>query len=301
MKRLLLTGGGGFVGGNIIRESLGAPFAIHVVELEEAPYRQANLVWHVANLLDPELLRGIFARVRPEVVVHTAAASDIDFCEVHPEEAWRLNTGVTRVLVDLCRERNSRLIYFSSDSVFDGERGDYAEEDEPGSLNIYARTKVASETMVRKDLENSVVVRPSLVLGLPALGTGNSFLYRMKMTLKEGRQVAFPREEIRSPVDVVTLSRAVLELAGNDYRGFLHLSGNDRLSRYDMALRLAHRLGYAAETVVDTKPVVHSGRARRPRDVSLSNLRAREILATPMHALEEAMDLVLAEEGVNGT
>ena len=301
MRKLLLTGGGGFVGGNIIRESSGAPFEVHAVELEEAPCRRDHLVWHVANLLDPDLLGVIFARVRPEVVVHTAAASDIDFCEAHPEEARRLNTEVTRVLVDLCRERNSRLIYFSSDSVFDGERGNYAEEDEPGPLNVYARTKVASETMVRKDLENSVVVRPSLVLGLPALGTGNSFLQRMRTSLKEGRQVAFPREEIRSPVDVVTLSRAVLELAGNDYRGFLHLAGNDRLSRYDMALRVARRLGYPAEVVVDSKPIVASGRARRPRDVSLCNLRARKILATPTRDLEEAMDLVLAVEGASRT
>jgi dTDP-4-dehydrorhamnose reductase len=292
MKKLLLTGGGGFVGGNIIRQCIGASFEVHAVEVEEL------LTWHAADLLDHVLVRDIFARVRPAVVVHTAAASDIDYCEAHPQEARRLNTGVTRLLVDLCREARCRLIYFSSDSVFDGERGNYAEEDGPSPVNVYARTKVASETIVRANLENSVVVRPSLVLGLPALGAGNSFLHRMKLSLEEGRKVAFPREEVRSPVDVITLSRAVLELAGSGYCGLLHVSGNDSLSRYDMARRVARRIGYAAEMVVDSAPVVQSGRARRPRDVSLSNLRARAILATPMRNLEEALDLVLAERGV---
>jgi dTDP-4-dehydrorhamnose reductase len=301
MKKLLVTGGGGFVAGNIIRESLGGPFAIHAVELKELPYRQDNLVWHSADLLDPGRLKELFYRASPEVVVHTAAASDIDFCEAHPREARQLNTRVTRVLVDLCSQRQCRLIYFSSDSVFDGERGNYAEGDAPRPLNVYARTKVASETIVRKSLDNWVVVRPSLVLGMPAMGGGNSFLQRMIRSLEEGREVAFPREEIRSPVDVITLSRAVLELAGNDYRGFLHLSGNDALSRYDMARRLTRKLGYSVDRVVDSKPLVHSGRARRPRDVSLCNLLAGEVLATPMRNLEEAMDLALADREGKGS
>jgi dTDP-4-dehydrorhamnose reductase len=292
MKRVMLTGGGGFVAGNIITQS--APgIEIHAVEAREVSFFRDNLSWYTVDLLDTPALERLFARIRPDVVVHAAALSDIDFCEAHQDHAARVNVGVTRVLAELCRAANSRMIYFSSDSVFDGETGNYSEADEPNPLNAYARTKLQAESIVSQTLRDWVIVRPSLVLGLPAFATGNSFLWRMVQSLRAGNTVAFPGEEIRSPIDVLTLSRAILELAEQDYKGYLHLSGNDALSRLIMARRIARRLGYDETAVVDRMPGVEGGRARRPRDVSLSNRRAREILGTPFHGFGEELDLAL--------
>ncbi|OHD75676.1 MAG: hypothetical protein A2V99_11415 [Spirochaetes bacterium RBG_16_67_19] len=293
----MLTGGGGFVAGNIIGQS--APeLKVHAIETREVSFRRNNLSWHAVDLLDTPALKSLFDHIRPDVVVHAAALSDIDFCEAHRDQAERVNVAVTRVLAELCREMNSRMIYFSSDSVFDGETGNYSEENEPQPLNVYARTKVDAENIVAHTVPDWVIVRPSLVLGLPAFAAGNSFLWRMMQALQEGNTVAFPSEEIRSPIDVITLSRAILELAEHDYKGYLHLSGNDALSRLAMARRIARRLGYEEAVVVDKKPDVEGERARRPRDVSLSNRRAKQILKTPLRSFSEGLDLALTHKGV---
>ena len=294
--KVLITGAGGFVGGNIIVQA-GKVGTILGLEKTPTDLARDNLIWHILDLQDSDALREIFTTVQPEVVVHTAALSDIDYCQAHHEEAERVNIGITRTLVELCAGAGVRMIYFSSDSIFDGRKGKYLEEDPPAPLHFYGKTKVQGEKLVQHGCDNWVIIRPSLIVGLPVLEAGNSFLWRMIKELKLGRTVAFPKQEIRSPLDVITLSRAVLELAGNDYRGILHICGNDTMNRFYMAQRIAGKLGYPADSVIDKEPAVNSGRARRPRDVSLNNARAKTVLATPMLDFDQALELVIENRG----
>jgi dTDP-4-dehydrorhamnose reductase len=294
--KIMITGGGGFVAGNIIAQS--AP-DLDILAVEQAPIalEKNNLSWKTLDLRNAPALKAVFELAKPEVVVHTAAISDIDYCEAHHDTAESVNVGVTRMLVELCANASARLIYFSSDSVFNGKKGRYVEDDPPDPLHFYGRTKVEGEQIVLNGCPDSVVIRPSLIVGLPVLEAGNSFMWRMIETLKQSRRVAFPKEEIRSPLDVITLSRAVLELAGNDYCGILHLSGNDVLTRYEMARTIASRLGYPPEAVADKKPSVSSGRAPRPLDVSLDNNKAKIVLDTPMLGLDDALNLIISNKG----
>lgn len=296
VRNVLITGAGGFVAGNIITRA-GEGMTVHGLEKVPTDLAGDNLIWHVLDLQDSDALGEIFSTVQPEVVIHTAALSDIDYCQSHQEDAERVNVGITRTLVDLCAGAGVRMIYFSSDSIFDGRKGKYVEEDPPAPLHFYGKTKVQGEKIVQQGCDNWVIIRPSLVVGLPVLEAGNSFLWRMIKELKQGRTVAFPKQEIRSPLDVITLSRAVLELAGNNYRGILHISGNDTMDRFDMAQRIVGKLGYPPESVIDKKPVVNSGRAQRPRDVSLINVRAKAVLATPMLDFDQALELVIEYKG----
>jgi len=298
-KKVLITGGAGFVAGNIIKQSLNLKERIDIVALDryEAVYKQENLSWYTLDLLDRAKLNHILEENKPDVIVHLAALSDIDYCEAHKDIAEKINTGATEVLADYCKNSGCRLIYFSSDSVFDGKKGLYTEEDTPKPLHFYGKTKVASENIIKKILNNWVIIRPSLVMGLPVFDEGNSFLWRMIKSLKKGNQVAFPKSEIRSPADVITLSRSVLELALTSYNGYLHISSNDILTRYDMARRIAVKLGYPLELVIDKKPDVSSGRAPRPADVSLNNSRAKQILKTPMVGFDKGFELIIVNRG----
>jgi dTDP-4-dehydrorhamnose reductase len=284
------------VGANIVAQApLG--LALQAIDPNAVALERENLSWHRFDLRDSATLQALFLSVYPRVVVHTAAISDIDSCQANQDLAQAVNVGVTRQLVELCRQTGARLVFFSSDSVFNGRMGNFRETDKPDPVNYYARTKVEAEKMIEENLKNWVIVRPSLILGLPVLGSGNSFLWRMIQSLKEGRQVAFPKTEIRSPIDVITLSRAVLELAAIGYTGILHLSGNDALSRFAMAQAIARALGYPLELVADSLPSVASGRAPRPANVVLDNRKAKEVLKTPMKGFAEALRLIIENRG----
>jgi dTDP-4-dehydrorhamnose reductase len=249
---------------------------------------------HQLDLCDCDATARLFAEVRPDAVIHTAAIADIDYCQSHRDEAERINVGVTEQLAELCEGSGARLVFCSTDAVFDGKRGNYSEDHEPVAVNFYADTKIRGEQAVVSRGRGMVAARLALVMGLPIVGAGNSFLARMIASLDAGKSVAFPQNEIRTPVDVVTLGRALLELAAGDYDGLLHLAGSTRLDRYEIGQRIARRLGYDLSLIEATHSNKMAGRAPRADDASLDNTRARDVLNTPMLELDEALELVLA-------
>jgi dTDP-4-dehydrorhamnose reductase len=115
----------------------------------------------------------------------------------------------------------------------------------------------------------------------------------MVAAFKEGRALKAPEQEVRTPVDVITAGRALLELAVGDLYGVVHLAGNERLNRIEMGKRIAARFGFSTDLVVPQVAAGFPKRARRPRDVSLSNTKARSQLKTPMRNFDEGMLLVL--------
>lgn len=292
MKRILLTGAHGFVAGSVIAQA-GPEVEVHAVSRNKAFARSGDLLWHQLDPCEEDSLARCLEEVRPDAVIHTAALADIDFCEAHQELARKVNVGLTQTLVVHCSKHGARLVHCSTDTVFDGEHGPYREEDSPGPVNFYARTKVEAENIVLQSRTSAVIARLAIVVGLPILGAGNSFLSRMIPSLKAGREIGVPPNEVRTPIDVLTAGRALLELAAGVHTGIFHLAGNDRLNRLDMTRRIAARFGFPTSLIVPKDPSGIPGRASRPRDVSLDNSRARRELQIPMCSFDEGLALIL--------
>jgi dTDP-4-dehydrorhamnose reductase len=296
-KKLLITGSGGFVAGSAIFQAIDN-WHVYRIDRQDTPGGQKNINFYSMDLNDRQSLEDLFNQIQPDAVIHTAALADIDFCQSHHEEAEKINIKVTQNLANLCIKIKARLIFCSTDTVFDGLKGFYDEEDEPGPVNFYAETKIRAEKIIKEKISNAVIARLSLVMGLPIMGRGNSFLARTIEKLTNGEKVKFPENEIRTPIDVITTGRALVELAGNDYCGILHLSGNDRITRYEMAQRIVQRLGYSPDMITPTNSNAMPGRAPRPDDVSLNNAKARETINTPMQSLSDGLELILKSENL---
>jgi len=293
-RKLMVTGYGGFVAGSTVWQALrDGGWDVYALSLIEAPGERENFHCLQFDLCDAGKLKEVFQAVKPDAVVHTAALADIDYCQNNQADAERINVGVTRELAGLCADTGTKLIACSTDSVFDGKKGMYTEKDEPTPVNFYAETKAKTEQIVRGMVPNGVVTRLSLVMGLPVLGAGNSFLAKTFDAWKKGEQTKFPENEIRTPADVITVGRAFLEIAGGDFTGLLHLACSTRINRYEMACQIAERLGYPRGLVVATDSNAMPGRAPRPNDASLDNSKAKRMLRTPMQTLMSGLDLVL--------
>lgn len=296
MKRMIVTGASGFVAGSVICQA-GAEWEVHAVSRNPAPFHREGLIWHqhglLAELLEPDPLGALFDRIQPDVVIHAAAIPDIDYCERHTDVADEVNFRYAAALAEICRERKARMVFTSTDTVFDGDKGNYTEADPPAPVNHYGRSKMRAEQAVADRLEDLCIARLAIVMGLRFYGQGNSFLCRLTEALETGREVPVPAEEVRTPVDVVTAGRALLELAAHPFRGILHLAGNDPLSRLAFSRMIAERLGYPPERVVAAAAADIPGRARRPRDASLDNSKAKATLRTPMRGVLDGLELVL--------
>jgi dTDP-4-dehydrorhamnose reductase len=296
MPKLAITGAGGFVAGSVIQQT-GSDWEVHALSGKSPLAERPGLLWHTVDLKQTARVHAVLEAIAPDVVIHAAAIPDIDYCENHPRSARAVNVGVTAAVADYCARQSKRLIYLSTDNVFDGERGNYVEEDPPVPINEYARTKAAGETIVA-GLPDAAIARVALVMGFGLLGGGSSFLEKTVPMFRDGKMIYVPPEEIRTPIDVVTLGRALLELAGSPYRGFLHLAGSESLDRVTLTRRLATRFGYSPDTVVPRSASQIAGRASRPRDVSLNIAKARSVLKTPMRDFDASIDLIQSHRRV---
>ncbi|MGC8738389.1 MAG: SDR family oxidoreductase [Candidatus Hydrogenedens sp.] len=289
--KILITGGSGFVAGSILRQ-MPNDIETYTLSRQDKPEVLPEYIhWIKVTTNDKDTWSNIILDIQPNAVIHTSAMADIDECEKQPDLAWEVNVGLTRALLRSAEKLSCRFIYCSTDTVFDGEKGMYTESDMPLPLNHYAKTKVQCEIDVSQAKTSFVIARLSLVMGFPVLGVGNSFLARMQKKIEEGKSVPMPEDEFRTPIDVITVGKSLIELAQNTFQGIIHLAGNERSSRYNMAKIIAREMNWD-ETLIYPHTITDSLRAPRPKDASLSNALAKSVLTTPFYDIADGIKLV---------
>lgn len=288
MNKLLVFGGNGFVGGNLAHFALDQGWQVVVADLAPQP-RVVGAKSIGVDITQPDQIWQAFEEIQPDAVVNVAALADIDRVERDRELAWKINVDGARWIAQYCARLDCAHVFFSSDAVFDGVHGPYAEDDLPNPVNFYGITKVDGEQAILSAHPEAAVIRISLVLGLPRT-VGNSFLAGLKGKLQAGIEVICPEDEIRTPVDVHTLSACVLELLRSDYAGRLHIGCTESIDRFSLTQRLAQEMGYSQDLV---KPQAEqqelAGRAPRHKKGVLDVSKARQVLKTRLLTLEETI------------
>jgi dTDP-4-dehydrorhamnose reductase len=267
--RALVTGATGNLGAYLVRELVAQGCEVrawgHV-----RPAIVSGVPARAVELTDRAGVTGAYREAAPDVVIHAAAMSAVGDCFRDPDQAEAVNVGGTAALVELCFAAGARLVFVSTDLVFDGERAPYSEVDPPTPLSAYGRTKVAAERAVLA-ANGHVVVRVSLLFG-PALSGRPSFFDQQADALRAGRPVRLFHDEWRTPLGLVTAARALVGIATSDATGLLHVGGPERMSRLEMGRRLAAYLGAGTADLVSASRLELPGEPR-PRDVSLDSTR----------------------------
>ena len=286
--RLLIIGASGFVGSNW---ALAASAHFEVVGAARHPPALGR--WVSLDITDPESVREAFHDVRPDAVTLLAALSDIDRCQREQELAERINVDGALNVARQCAQMGVRLLYTSTDAVFDGTLGVYHEHDPPTPPNWYGETKARAERSIAELLPSATIVRPSLVLGKSALGSGNSYLEKVIGNLRAGNRIISPTFEYRNPIDVRTLCEFFAELTQReDATGIFHVGASDKISRFELARMIAERTGHDADLVVpQTEPV--PGRAPRGADDFLATSRLRKFCRTPVPTCQQVIERAL--------
>jgi dTDP-4-dehydrorhamnose reductase len=287
--RLLVIGATGFVGS---RWALAAEPHFEVWRgSRHLPDADGSVA---VNVTDPDSVRAAFERARPELVTHLAALSDIDRCQRERQLAERINHHGAVHVAQECARTGARLLYTSSDAVFDGSQGIYYEDDRPTPANWYGQTKARAEQAIAEVLPSAAIVRVSLVLGRSALPGGNSYLEKVIGNLRSGNSIISPTYEFRNPIDVGTLCEFLLELtARRDATGIFHIGASDKRSRYDLARAIAVGVGADPALIVAQEAPV-PGRAPRGRDDFLATDRLRQFCRTRVPSCQEVIDRALA-------
>ncbi|HID42760.1 MAG TPA: dTDP-4-dehydrorhamnose reductase, partial [Archaeoglobaceae archaeon] len=237
------------------------------------------------NLLDKELINREMKRIQPDVVLHTAALTDVDGCEREKELAFRINVEGARAVAYAVKEIGSFLIYASTDYVFDGRRGFYREYDETNPINYYGYTKLRGEEYCR----DFCIARTCVIYGAkPASGKTNFALWLVN-SLQNGKEVRVVTDQFVTPTLNTNLAEMTLEIAEKGIRGIFHLAGATRVSRFEFAQALADIFGFDRELIIPSSMKDMKWIAERPADSSLNTSKASDLLQNKPYNLEKAL------------
>ncbi len=289
MKKLFLTGASGFLGGHIFSQAQNR-FEILGTFLN---YPSANEIsnWTQIDLTDFFDVFELVMDFNPDVIIHTAANSNLDACERNPESAREANVQSTANLVGIAAQMGARFIHISTDMVFDGSGSLYKEDDETNPISVYGKTKLQAERMVQR-IENSVIVRSALIYGRCKIG-GSSFSMWMEDRLSNDVQVPLYHDQFRSPILADNLAQVVLELCDSTFTGILHVGGGNRINRFEFGKQLCEMGGYDSNLLQSISMDDQDSVAPRPRDVSLDVSRAQSTLSTKIVSTQEGLEQML--------
>ncbi len=288
MKRdFLVTGAGGQLGSVLMRRlSRAGRSALGLTSLTGP--RPDHGETQPVDLLDADGLAAVVRTTQPACIVHAAAMTVVGACFDRPADAERINVDVTRQLAELASEWNGRLVFVSTDLVFDGQQGSYDESAEARPTTMYGRTKFAAERVVL-GFSGGAVVRLPLMYGLPAAPRSTTFLTQLA-ALKSGAPLKLFRDEFRSPIWLEDAAAALQSVADAAFAGPIHAGGPQRLSRLEMGRIAAAGLGLSGASIVETSQRDLPATEPRPADVSLRSERFAETFGEPAgRRMAEAM------------
>ncbi len=196
--------------------------------------------------------------LKPDIIVNTAAMTNVDYCEQFKNSAYNVNVNGTKNLAKVAQRLGCKFIHISSDAVFSGKKNKYVEEDEPNPINIYGKTKLESEKIASK-VSNYLILRPSVLFGwIPmnyfqtrdnSIKTMNFALWIIRK-LFEKQKLTIVDDQFSTPTLADNLSENIIEMVTKDIQGIFHSTGLSCINRLDFSKKLANRFGYSDNNII---------------------------------------------------
>lgn len=287
MKKVLVTGVSGFLGWHICEAARERGWQVTGVS-HTRPAEIDGVDVRRLDLCDSQAVASLLSEVEPDGVIHAAAMANPNQCEVEPEMSQAVNVNATLQLAELCRQRGVRLVFTSTDLVFDGEHAPYAEDAATGPVNIYGRHKLAAEQGVLA--AGGVVCRMPLMFGNRA-DKPASFIGGWFKALAAGQELTLFYDEIRTPVSGSAAAAGLLLALETDVQGVLHLGGPEPVTRYDFGLKFCEVFGYDPALIKSVPAASVTMAAPRARNVALLSERAFALGYNPGSVLDQLQAL----------
>jgi dTDP-4-dehydrorhamnose reductase len=287
-QRVLVTGASGLLGGYLV-DALEAR-DVEAAFVSGATSGGTGANWISVDLTDPRAIEDLWRRVTPDVVIHAAALTNVDLCERDPALADSVNRQPAESLARHASGVGARLVHISTDSVFDGQRGGYAEDDEPAPVNVYARTKLAAE-------QETAAVGDHLVLRSNFFGRsprGHGLAEWLLRELAADKRIVGFSDVVFSPLFCGHFAEIVVDLALGDARGILHVGASNSVSKLEFAQLVAAAYGYDRSLVSAGTLRDVDLQAPRPLNTSLVVDRVEQVLGRSSPSIESGISAMHA-------
>jgi dTDP-4-dehydrorhamnose reductase len=290
MKKYLITGSSGLIGSQIVKDLLSKGHQVYSCynKLKPADGKSIHM-----DLTDSKDIENSLHEIKPDVIIHLAAMTNVDECETNEKIATTVNVDATKLLLIHATKFNSFFIYVSTDYVFDGIMGMYNESDTPKPLGIYGKTKLDGEKEVQKSQCNWCIARTSTPFGFHP--TKKTFPIWVINNLKNNKKINIFTDQFTSPTYVPNLSKMLIEISEKKISGIIHVSGASRISRFNFSQKIIEKLNLDSTLINPISLDQTESKNHRPKDSSLDVSLAQKILDEKPMGIEKSLELFIKD------
>ena len=293
--KILITGSNGLLGQHLVKMLIETT-ADEVVATGRGdcrlPFKATALFnYYPLDITDGVAVQTFMKLHKPTVVVHAAAMTQPDPCELDPIGCWEVNVTATRFLIDAAEETKAFFIFISTDFVFDGLNGPYTETDTPSPVNYYGSSKLAAEkSVMESSLLQWAIVRTVLVYGNILVGNRSNVISWVKENLEKEKPIKVVGDQWRTPTYVEDLAKGIILVIQKKATGIYHISGEEGLSPYEMAVATADYLHLDKSLMTKVDSSIFTQPARRPLRTGFIIEKAKKMLGYQPLIFKDALE-----------
>ena len=293
MKKLLITGANGLLGQKLITLLEGDhDWQVLATSRGENRLPGAGITYQSMDIEDRQQVFETVAAFKPDVILHTAAMTNVDQCELNKEECWRANVEAVQHLIAAAEQQGAFLLHVSTDFIFDGEAGPYDENAEPAPVNYYGESKLEAERLVQRASTAWAIARTVLVYGITNSLSRSNIILWVKNSLEEGKPIKVVDDQWRTPTLAEDLADGCLRIARERAEGIWNVSGKDFLSPYEMAIKTADFFGLDKSLMTRADSSTFTQPAKRPPRTGFIIDKMQQRLGYQPHSFEEGIAIV---------
>lgn len=296
--KILITGANGLLGQKLVKLILdrgGDELIATARGANRLPYAEDGYTYIPLDITDEIRVKEVVSSMKADVVIHTAAMTNVDQCETERRACWELNVSATQYLVDACTASGSFFIHLSTDFIFDGEAGPYGENAEANPISYYGDSKLKSEELVQAGNLDWAIVRTVLVYGIAHDMSRSNIILWVKGSLEQGKEIKVVDDQLRSPTLAEDLAMGCYLIAQQRAKGIYNICGKDLLTPYQMALKTADFFKLDQSTIQRADASTFQQTAKRPPKTGLLIDKAIADLGYSPRSFDEGI-AILAEQ-----
>jgi dTDP-4-dehydrorhamnose reductase len=291
--KILVTGSNGLLGQKLVKLLQQQENVQLIATARSASVQQIKKgEFHLLDVTDKKQIDAVVAAVKPDVIIHTAAMTQVDECETKREACVLNNVTAVEYLVEACRANNVHLVHVSTDFIFDGSTGPLDEMAEPNPVNFYGESKLAAEQIIQKSSISWSILRTVLVYGITNDLSRSNIVLWVKKNLEEGKTISVVNDQWRTPTLAEDLAQGCYLAAVKKAKGIFNISGKDFITPFDIAVRTAEFFKLDSSLLKATDSTQFKQPARRPLKTGFIIDKAKKELGYEPHSFLEGLEIL---------
>ena len=292
--KILITGANGLLGQKIVEFCIAQKIDFFATSSGENRNSNCpNTHYSSMDITDENEVQHVISSILPTHIIHTAAITNVDYCELNPAECNKVNNDASIFLASVCDRMNIHFQFLSTDFVFDGEKGNYSEEDSVRPISVYGHSKADTEKyLINGKNADWSIVRTIIVYGKGINLSRSNLIVWAKETLEKGEEMKIIDDQFRAPTFVDDLADACISIVLKGRTGVFHISGPSTFSVYEIVEKVAAHFNYSMNNVKRISSKELDQPAKRPPRTGFNLAKAKSELSYTPRTIEESLDLI---------